>query len=169
VDDLQLSRPEGRPVSRPGFFHPEDLQVSRPVFSLPEDLQVSRLEDLKVSRPGFFLPEDLQVSRLVFSLPEDLQVSRPEGRPVSRPVFILPEDLQVSHPLFSLCIKNLCYKLICVNFFVKLHYQTNLRRSCPLYYPKGYKRSLHRRLSRLLIVKSSNIPDDLTVSFLRRR
>ncbi|KAF3505178.1 hypothetical protein F2Q69_00044651 [Brassica cretica] len=106
VEDLQVSRPEGRPVSRPEFFLPEDLQVSRPVFSLPEDLQVSRPEDLKVSRPGFFLPEDLQVSRPgfflpedlqfsrpVFSLPEDLQLSRPEGRPVSRPGFILPEDL----------------------------------------------------------------------------
>ena len=33
-EDLPLSRPEGRPVSRPGFFLPEDLQVSRPVFSL---------------------------------------------------------------------------------------------------------------------------------------
>ena len=183
MDDLQVSRP----VSRPGFFLPEDLQVSRPLFSLPEDLQVSRPEDLKVSRPGFFLPEDLQVSRPMFSLPEDLQVSRLEGRPVSRPGFILPEDLQVSRPMFSLqedlqvsrpegrpvsrpvfslCIKNLCYKLICVNFFVKLHYQTNIRRSCPLYYPKGYKRSLHRRLFRLLIVKSSNIPNDLTVSLL---
>ncbi|KAF3573215.1 hypothetical protein F2Q69_00061294 [Brassica cretica] len=67
-EDLQLSRPEGRPVSRP-------------VFSLPEDLQLSRPEGRPVSRP-------------VFSLPEDLQLSRPEGRPVSRPGFFLPEDLQ---------------------------------------------------------------------------
>ena len=126
------------------------------MFSLPEDLQLSRPEGRPVSRPGFFLPEDLQVSRPVFSLPEDLQLSRPEGRPVSRPEFFLPEDLQVSRPVFSLCTKNLCYELICVNFFVKLHYQTNLRWSCPLYYPKySYKRSLLRRLSRLLIVKSS--------------
>ncbi|KAF3561541.1 hypothetical protein DY000_02012828 [Brassica cretica] len=97
VDDLQVSRPEGRPVSRPGFFLPEDLQISRPVFSFPEDLLVSRLEGRLVSRPRFFLPEDLQVSRPLFSLPEDLQVSRPEDRPVS-----LPEDLQVSRPVFSL-------------------------------------------------------------------
>ncbi|KAF3485029.1 hypothetical protein F2Q69_00053666 [Brassica cretica] len=110
-EDLQLSRlegrpvsrpgvflPEGCPVSRPGFFLPEDLQVSHPVFSLPEDLQLSRPEGHPVSRPGFFLPEDLQVSRPVFSLPEDLQLSRPEGRPVSRPVFSLPEDLQLSRP-----------------------------------------------------------------------
>ena len=147
------------------FSLPEDLQLS-----LPEDFPLSRPVSRPVSRPRFFLPEDLQVSRPVFSLPEDLQLSRPEGRPVSRPVFILPEDLQVSRPVFSLCTKNLCYELICVNFFVKLHYQTNLRWSCPLYYPKySYKRSLLRRLSRLLIVKSSNIPDDLTVSLLRRR
>ena len=139
------------------------------MFSLPEDLQLSRPEGRPVSSPGFFLPEDLQVSRPVFILPEDLQLSRPEGRPVSRPEFFLPEDLQVSRPVFSLCTKNLCYELICVNFFVKLHYQTNLRWFCPLYYPKySYKRSLLRRLSRLLIVKSSNIPDDLTVSLLRR-
>ncbi|KAF3503413.1 hypothetical protein F2Q69_00044649 [Brassica cretica] len=98
VDDLQVSRPEGRPVSRPEFFLPEDLQVSRPVFSLPEDLQISRPEDLKVSRPRFFLPEDLQVSRPAFSLPEDLQVSRPGDLKVSRPEFFLPEDLQVSRP-----------------------------------------------------------------------
>ncbi|KAF3561611.1 hypothetical protein DY000_02018461 [Brassica cretica] len=52
VDDLQVSRPQGRP----GFFLPEDLQVSRPVFSLPEDLQLSRPEGRLVSRPGFFLP-----------------------------------------------------------------------------------------------------------------
>ena len=134
-----------------------------------DDLQVSRPEGCPVSRPRFFLPKDIQVSRPVSSLPEDLHVSHPEGRPVSRPGCSLPEDLQFSRPVFSLCIKNLCYKLICVNFFVKLHYQTNIRRSCPLYYPKGYKRSLHRRLFRLLIVKSSNIPDDLTVSLLRRR
>ncbi|KAF3486220.1 hypothetical protein F2Q69_00054018 [Brassica cretica] len=82
LEDLQLSLPEGRPVSRPGFFLPEDLQVSRPVFSLPEDLQLSRPEGRPVSRPGYFLPEDLQVSRPVFSLPEDLQLSRPEGRPI---------------------------------------------------------------------------------------
>ncbi|KAF2558477.1 hypothetical protein F2Q68_00015417 [Brassica cretica] len=73
VDDLQVSRPEGRPVSRPVFFLPEDLQISRPVSSLPEDLHVSRPE----GRPGCFLPEDLQVSRPVFSLPEDLHLSRP--------------------------------------------------------------------------------------------
>ncbi|KAG5384400.1 hypothetical protein IGI04_035870 [Brassica rapa subsp. trilocularis] len=85
VDDLHVSRPEGRPVSHPGFFLSEDLQVSRPVFSLPEDLHVSRPEGRPVSRPGFLLPEDLQVCRPVFSLPEDLHVSRPEGRPVSRP------------------------------------------------------------------------------------
>ena len=155
-----ISLPDDFPLSRPGFFLPEDLQVSRPVISLPEDLQLSRPEGRPVSRPGFFLPEDLQVSRPVFSLPEDLQLSRPEDLQLSRPV---------SRPVFSLCTKNLCYELICVNFFVKLHYQTNLRWSCPLYYPKySYKRSLLRRLSRLLIVKSSNIPDDLTVSLLRR-
>ncbi|KAF3581292.1 hypothetical protein DY000_02030132 [Brassica cretica] len=113
---------------RPVFSLPEDLQVSR-----PKDLKVSRPdfflpEDLQVSRPGFFLPEYLQVSRPVFSLPEDLQLSHPEGRPVSRPGFILSEDLQVSRPVFSLP--------------EDLQYQTNLRRSCPLYYPKGYKRSL---------------------------
>ncbi|KAF3493404.1 hypothetical protein DY000_02056439 [Brassica cretica] len=102
VDDLQVSHPEGRPVSRPEFFLLEDLQVSRPVFSLPEDLQISRPKDLKVSRPEFFLPEDLQVSRPVFSLPEDFQLSHPEGRPVSRSGFFLPEDLQVSRPVFSL-------------------------------------------------------------------
>ncbi|KAF3547001.1 hypothetical protein DY000_02006149 [Brassica cretica] len=67
-EDLQLSRPEGRP----GFNLPEDLQVSRLVFSLPEDLQLSRPEGRPVSRPGFFLPEHLQVSLPVFSLPEDL-------------------------------------------------------------------------------------------------
>ncbi|CDY54302.1 BnaC01g42010D [Brassica napus] len=71
---------------------------------------------------------------------------------------------RIVNPIYG----SVCYELICVNFFVKLHYQTNLRWSCPLYYPKySYKRSLLRRLSRLLIVKSSNIPDDLTVSLLR--
>ena len=126
------------------------------MISLQEDLPLSRLEGRPVSRPRFFLPEDLQVSRPVFIFPEDLQLSRPEGRPVSRPGF-------------SLCIKNLFYELICVNFFVKSHYQRNLRWSCPLYYLKySYKRSLLRRISRLLIVKSSNILDDLTVSLLRR-
>ncbi|KAF2567333.1 hypothetical protein F2Q68_00025761 [Brassica cretica] len=190
-EDLQLGRPEGRPVSRPGFFFPEDLQVIRPMISLPEVLRLSRPEGRPegrpVSRSGFSLPEDLQVSRPVFSLPEDLQLSHPGGRPVSRPGFFLPEDLQVSRPvfslpedlqlsrpkdlqlsrpedlqlsrpvsrpMFSLCTKNLCYELICVNFFVKLHYQTKLRWFCPLYYPKySYKRSLLRRLSRLLILR----------------
>ena len=43
-DDLHLSRPEGRPFSRPEFFIQEDLQVSRPVFSLLDDLHLSRPE-----------------------------------------------------------------------------------------------------------------------------
>ncbi|KAF2568171.1 hypothetical protein F2Q68_00026656 [Brassica cretica] len=63
-EDLQLSRPEGPPVSRPGFFLPEDLQVSRPAISLPEDLQLSRPEGHRVSRPGFFLPEDFQLQKV---------------------------------------------------------------------------------------------------------
>ncbi|KAG5397432.1 hypothetical protein IGI04_019322 [Brassica rapa subsp. trilocularis] len=123
VDDLQVSRPEGCPVSRPRFFLPKDIQVSRPVSSLPEDLHVSHPEGRPVSHPGCSLPEDLQFSRPVFSLPEylhasrlegrlvsrprfflpeDLHVSRPEGRRVSRPGFFLPEDLKVSCPVFSL-------------------------------------------------------------------
>ena len=85
--------------------------------------------------------EDLQVSH-----PEDLQVSRLGGRPV-----------------VSLCIKILCYEIICVNFFVKLHYQTNLRKSCLLYFPKGSTGhcKIGYKIGRLLIVKSSNILDDL--------
>ncbi|KAF2532139.1 hypothetical protein F2Q70_00030637 [Brassica cretica] len=50
-EDLHISRPEGRPVSRPEFFLPEDLKVSRPVFSFPEDLQLSRPEGRPVSHP----------------------------------------------------------------------------------------------------------------------